>query len=170
MTKLFLFVLFGLSGLSSFSQRIERRLVGTAGSTQVAGGLQLSYSIGEVAILPSPSVVINAPTVPMMVSIGFQQPHIALTGGLLSTNNWVSAYPNPTTGHVRLDIHGDNFQVNYVRLYNAAGQEVVFKPFVMINGSIDLQLGNLPAGVYFVSVTDKNIGNTITTRILKQNK
>jgi Secretion system C-terminal sorting domain len=170
MTKFFLLILFGLTGAASFSQRIERSLVGTAGQTFVSGGLQLSYSIGETAILPSPSVVINAPTVPMMASIGFQQPHIALTGGLISANNWVSAYPNPTTGHVRLDIHGDNFQVNYVRLYNALGQEVVLKPFVMVNGSIDLQLGNLPAGIYFVCVTDKTIGNTISTRILKQNK
>lgn len=170
MTKFFLFILFGLSGATSFCQRIERSLVGTAGQTFVAGGFQLSYSIGEVAILPSPSAVINAPTVPMMASIGFQQPHIALTGGLISANNWVSAYPNPTTGHVRLDIHGDNFQVNFVRIYNSSGQEVAFTPFVMVNGSIDLHMHNLPAGLYFVSVTDKTIGNTISTRILKQNK
>jgi Secretion system C-terminal sorting domain len=170
MTKFFITFSLVLSASTSFSQSIERVLVGNAGQTFVAEGFQLSFSLGEPVIVPSPSQIFDVPTSKKMVTIGFQQPHVAQTGGILHANNWVSAYPNPTTGRVRLDIHGDNFQTNFVRIYNAQGDEVSVKPFTLINGSIDLQLMNLPAGLYFVTVTDKVTGNSISTRILKQNK
>jgi hypothetical protein len=170
MTKFFIIISLVFSAISSFSQSIERSLVGNAGQTFVSGGFQLSFSLGEPVIVPSPSQTFDVPTSPKMVTIGFQQPHVAQTGGLLHSNNWISAYPNPTTGHVRLDIHGDNFQTNFVRIYNSLGQEVTVKPFTLINGSIDLQLTDVPAGLYFVTVTDKVTGNSISTRILKQNK
>ena len=155
--------------LPSYCQNITHKLIGTAGSTFGAGGFQLSYSIGEPVVLPSPSPTINLTTYPVMVTIGFQQPHVAQTGALLSTNNWISAYPNPTTGHVRLDIHGDNFQSNFVKVYNGLKQIVAVIPFKMINGSIDLNLQNLAAGAYYISVTDEKVGNTITTTIIKMN-
>jgi hypothetical protein len=170
MTRLILLLFFSFIVTASFGQRIERSLVGTAGQTFVASGFQLSYSVGEPVILPSPSTTFNVPTVPLLASIGFQQPHIATTTGLVSTNNWISAYPNPTTGRVRLDVHGDNFQANSVRIYNAIGQEVAIKPFVFVNGSIDLFIDNLPAGIYLVTVTDKTFNNSVAIRILKQNK
>lgn len=170
MMKFFLLLFFSLLGITSFCQKIERSLVGSAGQTFIAGGFQLSYSLGETVILPSPSASFNVPTQPTMYTIGFQQPHVATTGAVVTTNNWVSAYPSPTTGRVRLDVHGDNFQANSVRIYNSIGQQVAIKPFIFVNGSIDLFLDNLPAGVYLVCVTDNNVGNTIATRIVKQNK
>ncbi len=170
MKQFFLLITLGLTGLASFSQRIERSLVGCAGETYVSSGFQLSYSIGEPVIVPSPSATFDVPTARSIYSIGFQQPHVATTGAQLSTSNWISAYPSPTTGRVRLDIHGDNFQVHFVRIYNSMGAEVAVKPFTLVNGSIDLFLDRLPAGIYMVCVTDKNIGNTIATRIVKQNK
>ncbi len=170
MKRLLLLFFLILTGTVSFCQRIERSLVGCAGQTFAANGFQISYSVGEPVIIPSPSAVFDVPTAPRFASIGFQQPHVATTGAVLSTNNWISAYPSPTTGHVRLDIHGDNFQVNSVRIYNAFGQQVPIQPFTLVNGSVDLFLNSLPAGIYLVAVTDKNIGNTVTTRIVKQNR
>ncbi len=154
----------------SYSQEITHKLVGTAGSTFVTGGYQLSYSIGEPVVLPSPSPTMNLTHYPVIITVGFQQPHVAQTGALVSTNNWISAYPNPTTGHVRLDIHGDNFQTNFVKIYNSLKQLVSVIPFKMVNGSIDLDLYNLAAGAYHISVTDEKVGNTITTTIIKMNR
>lgn len=170
MAKFLLLLFLSFMGSATFCQRIERNLVGCAGDSYVANGFQLSFSVGEPVILPSPSASFDVPTFRRIFTIGFQQPHVAITDANLSTGNWVSAYPSPTTGRVRLDIHADNFQVNSVRIYNAIGQEVAIKPFVMVNGSIDLFLDNLPAGYYMVSVTDKIVGNTVAVRILKQNK
>lgn len=170
MKQFFAFLLCIVFCARASCQSIERQLTGTTGTTFITGGSQLCFSIGETVILPSPSQTFSYPANAMLVTIGFQQPHVAQTGGLVYFNNWVSAYPNPTTGWVRLDIHGDNFQVNSVRIYNALGQEVAVKPFTLVNGSIDLRLDNLPTGVYFISVTDNVIGRTVTTRILKENK
>jgi Secretion system C-terminal sorting domain len=170
MTKFLLLLFLTLSGSLVFCQQIERSLVGCAGQTHVsASGFQISYSIGEPVIVPSPSATFDVPTQPSIASIGFQQPYVANAGAILSTNNRISAYPSPTTGHVRLTIHGDNFQVNSVRIYNSFGSQVPIRPFTMVNGSIDLFLNDLPAGLYTIAVTDKIVGNTVATRIIKHN-
>lgn len=150
------------------SQSIERKLVGTAGTVFISNNYQLSFSVGEVMIQPTPAVKITRMGQDVLATIGFQQPHVAKTGAIVHANNWVSAYPNPAVSNVRLDVHGDNFQTNYVKVFNAAGQSVL-APFVFINGSIDLNVSKLAAGVYFVAVTDKVTGHTVTTKIIKQN-
>jgi hypothetical protein len=152
------------------SQSIERSLTGNAGETYSANNSFLTFAIGEAVILPSPSGTFSPFSNASMYTIGFIQPHVATTGAILNSYNWVSAYPNPTTGWVRLDIHGDNFQVNNVRILNVQGQAVSTKPFKMVNGKIDLDLTNLNAGVYFIAVTDSKIGRVVTTKLIKQNK
>lgn len=154
----------------AFGQSIERKLVGNAGETFSSGGLQLCCSLGEVAILPSPSAVFDPVHYGTMFTIGFQQPHVAKTGSLLHPSNWVSAYPNPTTGWVRLDVHNANSLDNAAMIIDASGRQVAIKPFTMVNGKIDLNLGMLPAGTYTVVVIDKITGNSATTQIIKMNK
>src|SRR6185369_10441446 len=117
---------------------------------------------------PSPAVKLSGINRDVLVTIGFQQPHVAKTGNIVHANNWVSAYPNPAVNNVRLDVHGDNFQTNYVRVTNAAGQ-MVMAPFSFVNGSIDMNVSKLAGGIYIVAVTDKVTGNTVTTKIIKQN-
>ncbi len=170
MKQLLTFFSFLFASLFLQAQSIERSVIGGAGQTLSAGGFFMSYTVGEAVILPSPSATFSFPSNAMLASIGFQQPHVANTGGNVVSYNWISAYPNPTTGWVRLDIHADNFQVNNVRIYNMLGQEVAVKPFKMVNGSIDLDLSNVSSGIYTVAVTDNTVGNTISTRIIKQNK
>jgi Secretion system C-terminal sorting domain len=168
MKKLITLTVLTLTCLCGFSQSIERKLVGTAGSTFISSNYQLSFSIGESVILPSPSGTLSQSGHATLFTIGFQQPQVAKTGALVKSNNWVSAYPNPAINIVRLDVHGDNFQTNEVRVSNVLGQPV-YAPFVFVNGSIDIKLGNLAAGTYFITVTDKATGNAVTTKILKQN-
>ena len=170
MKKLAAFLMLVFFITNSFSQSIERKLIGTAGNTAIAGGYQLSYSIGETAVTPSPSQSFAIPANTIMFSIGFQQPHVANVGGVVHHNNWVTAYPNPTSGWVRLEIHGDNFQRNTVKIYNALGMQVALKPFVMINGNMDLDVSNLASGSYIVAVTDDNLGNTVAIKLVKINK
>lgn len=169
MTKLTALIIGCLLFASTFAQSIERYVLSSTGTTLNTGDYQMSFSVGETMILPSPSITTYGPYYPMMLTIGFQQPHVAKRGILLHANNWVSAYPNPTNGWVRLDIHGDNFQTNQVRVTNALGQRVPIPPFVLVNGKIDLRFDNLSAGVYLVSVTDDRTGNTVSVRIIKRN-
>lgn len=152
------------------AQSIERSVIGNAGQTFSANGSYITFTVGEPVIVPSPSITFSPLSNARIFTIGFIQPHVASTGSLVYLYNWVSAYPNPTTGWVRLDIHGDNFQVNNVRIINSAGQIVATKSFQMVNGSIDLDFTNLAAGIYIVAVSDNKIGRTVTTKIVKQNK
>jgi len=152
------------------AQKIERFLTSSAGETFSAGGYYTTFALGETVILPSPSITFSPSTNSSMATIGFIQPHIAYTGALVHSYNWVSAYPNPSTGWVRLDIHGDNFQTNYVKISNMLGQFVSVLPFKMINGKIDLNLTGLAAGAYVIAVTDERVGRTVSTVIIKQNK
>ncbi len=169
MTKLTALIIGCLLFASTYAQSIERNVLSSAGTTLNTGNYQLSFSVGEAMILPSPSTTAYGPFIPIMWTIGFQQPHVAKTGAILHANNWVSAYPNPTNGWVRLDIHGDNFQVNQVRVTNVLGQRVSIPPFVMVNGKVDLRFDNLSAGAYLVAVTDHRTGNTVSTTIIKRN-
>lgn len=147
------------------SQSIERELVASNGTTLINGGFQLSYSLGEVAILATANP--NSSTT-FFATIGFQQPHVAKIGQVLPPVRWVSAYPNPAVSIVRLDIHGMNFQPADVKVFNALGQ-LVTTPFTFINGSIEVKLGHLAAGTYIISVTDKETGSNISSKIIKQN-
>jgi Secretion system C-terminal sorting domain len=168
MKKFFLVISFVISiTTSTKAQSIERCVIGNAGQTFSANQSYITFTVGETVIEPSPSITFSPASNAMIFTIGFIQPHVASTGSLVNIDNWVSAYPNPTTGWVRLDIHGDNFQVNNVRIINSTGQIVATKPFKMINGSIDLDFSNLAAGIYIVAVSDDKIGQTVTTRILK---
>lgn len=157
-----------LSMHAAMSQTIERSLIGNAGRTLSAGNYLLSFSVGEAVVKPSPSAVFSQVFWPMMVTIGFQQPHVATSGQMLHAAHWISAYPNPTTGNVRLDIHGDIGQNNGVRVFNMLGQEVAVKPFRMVNGSVDLDFSNLAVGVYLVTVTDPVSGNSVSIKITRQ--
>ena len=121
-----------VAGVCAFSQSIERKLVASNGTTLVSGGFQLSYSLGEVAVL-SASSGLSSPS--FFASIGFQQPHVAKIGQVLPKENWVSAYPNPAINIVRLDIHGVNFQSSDIKVFNPIGQTVI-APFTFTSSTV----------------------------------
>ena len=149
-----------------FCQSIERELIGVNGTTLSNGGYQLSYSIGEVV---TKSSLAPSNSNPFFITVGFQQPLVAKAGQILAVNDWVSAYPNPAVTKVRLDIHGINSESNRVQVFNVAGQSVV-APFTFINGSIDIDISRLAAGVYIIKVADKFKERSVSAAIIKQNQ
>jgi hypothetical protein len=149
----------------AFAQTTDRKLVGTAGDTFKANGYELCFSIGEpVTGLGDQLNKHTGQT--FLATIGFQQPHVAKTGAVL-LNNWVTAYPNPATTTVRVDVHGVQTQDNIVTITNILGQKVVVPPFNFINGSTEINVSGLPRGTYIIAVTEKITGNTAETKIIK---
>lgn len=89
----------------------------------------------DVGIDPHWRVYLNATTL-----VDLQQP---LEGG-------ISMYPNPSTGHVNVDL-GDAHAEVRLRLLDVSGREVLVREAGPVR-SLELNL-SVPAGMYFVEVT-----------------
>jgi hypothetical protein len=153
--------LFILFACMASAQSIDRQLIGANGTVLKSGDYQLSYSIGEISVQ---AYYKRFPT----LTEGFQQPHVARTGEILNGYVRVSAYPNPTTGLVTLDIYGYKFETFNVRICDAIGKTVATPPFTTRNGSITIDLTAMPAGAYFIAVTDNHYSTAVSAAIIKQ--
>jgi pectate lyase len=83
--------------------------------------------------------------------------------------NSLSVYPNPasTTVAVQMDIVND--ATVSVSVLNALGQVAIAPTDVLFNSgshTVNLQVGNLDAGLYFVKVTANGEVNTIPLSII----
>ena len=158
------FLLFTLQQQAA-AQSIERKLVGVNGSTLINGGYQLSYAIGEVAIRTTPYIPSNGTY--FFATIGFLQPLAAQSGVVTVSNNWMSAYPNPATSFVRIDVHGFYPQDNVIKVTNALGQQVIVPPATFKNGSAEINVSSLAKGTYIISVTETGTSKPVTAKIIK---
>ena len=86
---------------------------------------------------------------------------IDFTDGIDETRAFVTVYPNPTTGLVT--INGKDLK--QAEVLNTLGQHVA-----TITGegeTLHIDIANLPAGVYFVNVTDKD-GRKCVRKVVKE--
>ncbi len=75
----------------------------------------------------------------------------------------IHIYPNPTTGHLNIDfINYDGQAVIYVM--NFQGQQV-FKTTSQNQLTVDINIGNLPNGIYLIVIKSNN--QIITKRVIK---
>lgn len=81
----------------------------------------------------------------------------------------LSLYPNPTGGMITVDIPrlAGSAQQIYSRLLDITGRAVRYPQNVAVGGRVELDLSGLPAGVYFLQLTDA-IGNRALRRVVKQ--
>lgn len=66
----------------------------------------------------------------------------------------VRVFPNPSEGNFVLTLNAYSSQPVDVRIYNSLGSQVYALPGIVVNGSkaIDVNLGSVPEGIYFISV------------------
>ncbi len=81
-----------------------------------------------------------------------------------SLKDKLNVYPNPFEGRVVVNYEG-NQSLNFI-LYNLLGKEVIVSPTGTINNRYALDLGDLPKGIYFLSVSDGV--NRVTKKLIKQ--
>ena len=77
----------------------------------------------------------------------------ACNGARLGEDMWVEAYPNPTTGRVTLSVNmplGEGLQAEVV---DAMGR-VALREFLGDQTTVELDLNDVPAGMYFIQVTN----------------
>ncbi len=150
-------LIFGLSCLQA------QETVSAAGGEASDSGGSVSYTVGQV--------VYNTNTgTNGSLAEGVQQPFeiSVVTGipGAEGINLSISAYPNPTTDYLTLKIDG-NVQTQYIAsLYDITGK--LLKAKNITANKTEINTNDLPAGTYFLKVTD-NKKEIKSFKIIKNN-
>lgn len=149
--SIFLITLF--YSIPAFSQSINRNVIASAAETSYGPGLQLSFVLGDVVgdVIPPPNVF-------QFLTFGFIQPEFELkevADRYLSLR--LIAIPNPTTdGRIKLLINELPDGPYSIDLIDGLGRRLRsgYISYSMTRQLYyDFSLLNLPAGVYYITVT-----------------
>lgn len=136
-------------GFSLSSVSAQESVNATGGNASGSGG-SAGYSVGQVAYQTHTGTSSS-------VSEGVQQPYeISVVTGLEEAqgiNLSVSAYPNPTTDYLTLEIEGEVQTQYIVSLYDMNGKLLQNKKIT--GGQTSIVMSNLVPSTYFVKVTIK---------------
>ncbi len=82
--------------------------------------------------------------------------NMTLTGiGLINQSSSFSIYPNPNDGS--FEISFSNFSdIAELQIFNTIGQKIFFEPHLDTKKAMNISLGELPEGIYFVQVFSKS--------------
>ena len=86
-------------------------------------------------------------------------------GKTISSNEFVSLYPNPATDKITLQWDRSNFDVDEIKIYNRIGQ-ILWVEAIYNNGYIELDVSPFPRGIYFCQLTSSKGNFTQTKKIV----
>ncbi|MDX2001958.1 MAG: T9SS type A sorting domain-containing protein [Chitinophagales bacterium] len=140
------------AAVAANAQSLERQVIGAAGGYDVAGGVSLSYTVGE-------PIVETAISGSIILTQGFQQPDDLGVGiKEVSINVEYTVFPNPTDDILFVDLKSDKPADVKLTFFNIAGQQMEYlTQAVTVNGKTRLQfsLKDLAAGQYILVLNDK---------------
>ncbi|MDA3816438.1 MAG: T9SS type A sorting domain-containing protein [Prolixibacteraceae bacterium] len=131
----------GLTGLQA-----QESVNATGGNASGSGG-SASYSVGQVVYTTNTGTTGS-------VAQGVQQPYeISIVSGIEETNSIIlkcSAYPNPTTDFLTLNVENyDNENLSY-QLFDISGKLIENKK--LTSNEITISMANLVSSMYFLKV------------------
>ncbi|GEM_PF-1325566 len=143
------------------SQSLGRQLIGSAGSSGRVGDVQLSWSLGEVAVGH-----LKAANGAGRMTEGFQQPSLMpLIEGADPT--LVQVAPNPVRDILNIYIPGDSREEWAVTLADVKGR-ILLRSTGLSAGNSAIDLSHLSAGTYFLSISEAATGHNLQTlRVVK---
>lgn len=146
--------------LSCYSIYAQEAMVTSGGNNSGSNG-NISYSIGQVVYTTSVGTTGS-------IAEGVQQPYEIQT--LSGNDNFnisleLSAYPNPTTNLLYLEVKESNFEAVHYQLFDFNGRLLESKKIDSITTSI--QMEQYPMAVYLLKVLDNNI-EVKSFKIIKQ--
>ena len=136
-------------GLLSFTM-LGQESVNTSGQNANGTGGSVSYSVGQIAYTTNSGT--NG-----SVAQGVQQPYeISVVLGIEhpEINLQMTVSPNPTTDFVTLKVADYEFESLTYLLYDLNGKQ--FFTGQTNTDETQISIGNLPAAIYFLKVTNKN--------------
>ncbi len=138
-------LLLGL-GLAAQSQQAT---TATGGNASGSGGT-VAYSVGQIVYTTNTGTTGS-------VAQGVQQPYeISIVLGIdnHSINLGLSAYPNPTTNYLTLNVGNFELSTLNFQLYDISGKLIERRKIISISETIAME--NLPTATYFLKVTNNN--------------
>lgn len=139
-----------LLGLSLTGLQAQTSVNATGGNASGSGG-SASYSVGQ-AMYQTHTGTSGS------VAEGVQQPYeISVVSGLEEANGinlLVSAYPNPTTDYLTLEVKGFELSDLHFQLYDINGK--LLQSDKITNTQTSIVMSNLVPATYFVIITEGN--------------
>ncbi len=140
-------------------QSISSYVVASAGESVEAGGLNVSWTLGELAI---ETLEDNDNT--LILTQGFQQGYFEITsiGEPLSNNFILKVYPNPASEFVWVALESEEIKDAIVELYNMEGKLVYNSKLNVVEGPNKIDLNSLSSSQYILRISDAT-GNVLQT-------
>ncbi len=137
-----------LLGLGLTAQA-QQAITATGGDASGSGGT-VAYSVGQVVYTTNTGTTGS-------VAQGVQQPYeISIVLGIdnYSINLELSAYPNPTTDYLKLNVGKAELSTLNFQLHDISGKLIESKKITSTTETIRME--NLPSAPYFLKVTNNN--------------
>lgn len=160
--KFLLLTVMLLCGALARSQSLSPTVVASNGRQLTGPGIQLSYTVGEVAISTKSA---GGST----LTQGFHQSYNNAVGIALVENPiQVTVFPNPATDFVQVQIEGTVQESIVIRLYSLSGQ-LVKETASFTPALTAVDVAELTEGMYLLHITDHHGSLKGVFRIQKTN-
>ncbi len=162
---IFILLLLTMFGQISFSQTIERQVIGFAGSTTNSESFIISSTSGETVINTG-----NSETI--VLNNGFQQPlekDIVRTINIGTIDIDIAVYPNPTTSVIKMNLFSDERIDLEFEVYGSNGKIILKSRKMNFYGETiqRFDLSKFPSGTYYLIIKDKKGVTQKTYKIQK---
>ena len=147
-----------LLGLGLTAQA-QQATIATGGNASGSGGT-VAYSVGQIVYTTNTGITGSA-------AQGVQQPYeISIVLGIEdnSINLELTAYPNPTTNYLTLNVGKAELSTLSFQLYDIIGKLIESRKIISSSESITME--NLPTATYFLKVSNNN-NEVKTFKIIK---
>jgi hypothetical protein len=153
--KRYIFVLVTTIFVLSASAQVKQEVIASAGGYNTAAGISISWTLGET-IIPTFKAADNS----IILTHGFQQQLIITTvEENLDTPVKVTVYPNPASDILNITFETAVEGEITLVLINSQGRFVKTDVIEATTIQKQLNLQDIPAGIYYLRLTKGNISN-----------
>lgn len=146
-----------------YGQSISSSVVASGGGSAEAGGISLSWTIGELAIETFTSA-------DLILTQGFQQGYYEITSvnDPLAESINLEIYPNPATDFINIEIKNTEAKSIRIELYSIDGKLITNEQWINSGTPYKFQINQYSANQYILKVIDLETKNTSTFKIIKR--
>ena len=150
-------------GIQTNAQTLEQNVLGAAGDSFINSVAQLNYTVGELSV---ETAMANA----VILSQGFHQTVLSVTEVTeIGVFNEIDVFPNPTQEYVLVHFHGFINENRNIQVYDLVGQLVLEEELKANQEEIRLNLADINAGQYLLTISTENNAMVNSYRIVKIN-